>query len=76
MLSVLFSWMYGIVGVCLGVFSFYKIIQFKRLKTPSGKTAIKLQWAKILSICGSILSLLFLIYYIMVLCYGTFIHFF
>ena len=67
--------MYGIVGLALGIVSLVKNIQFQRNKNPKGKAATKLQWAKVLSIAGMFVSILFITYYILVFSYGTFIRF-
>ena len=75
-LSVTFCWMYGIVGMTLAILAYLKLHRFKKAKAPKSKTAVKLQWAKVLSIAGFLSSLLFLVYYILVFSYGTFIRFF
>lgn len=71
-LSVLFCWFFGILS-----FSFSLIAMVKAFKAdkPKGKDAQKLIWAKVLSIGGLILSILFMTYYFMVLDKGVFIHF-
>jgi heme O synthase-like polyprenyltransferase len=74
-LSIMVCWLYGLPGLCLGLWSLVKSIKLSKEKNPAGKVGKILKNAKKMAIAGSFLSLLFCIYYFLVIINGSFIRF-